>query len=249
MSARAAEMLAAGDPDRFAALMATRADLRARLWPLYAANLEIARAPWASAEPIVAEMRLQWWVDAFAALAEEGRAPAHELGAEFADLRAEAGLLQALAEARRWECWREPFEDQAALVDYLEATSGGLYWAAARRIGAGAEAEGAVRTFGFGAGVAAWLAAVPELEARGRLPLVDGRPEAVAALAREGLAALERGLAQTPAPLRAALLPGWQARGWLRAAAKEPARVAEGRLRGSEFGRRAGLVWQALRLG
>ncbi|PKP73045.1 MAG: phytoene synthase, partial [Alphaproteobacteria bacterium HGW-Alphaproteobacteria-6] len=46
--AACAEMVRAGDPDRFAATMAAAPAIRDRLWPLYAANLEIARAPWAA---------------------------------------------------------------------------------------------------------------------------------------------------------------------------------------------------------
>ncbi|MFM2355945.1 MAG: hypothetical protein RLZZ528_1681, partial [Pseudomonadota bacterium] len=53
-----AAMVEASDPDRFAATMATPAPLRARLWPLYAYNLELARAAWASPEPLVCQMRL-----------------------------------------------------------------------------------------------------------------------------------------------------------------------------------------------
>ncbi len=49
-----AERVEKGDPDRFAATMAAPPAARARLWPLYAVNLEIARAPWASSEPATA---------------------------------------------------------------------------------------------------------------------------------------------------------------------------------------------------
>ncbi|TNF18762.1 MAG: phytoene synthase, partial [Rhodobacteraceae bacterium] len=50
-----------GDPDRFASAMAAPVAARARLFPLYAFNLEVARAPWVTQEPMIAEMRLQWW--------------------------------------------------------------------------------------------------------------------------------------------------------------------------------------------
>ncbi len=242
--AACAARVEAGDPDRFAAVMASPAELRARLWPLYAANLEIARAPWASAEPMVAEMRLQWWVDALEDLAATGRVPAHEIGPALADLRDQAGLLAAVAEARRWDCWREPFDDRAAFEAYLDQTAGNLYWAAARALGAAPGDERAVRDHGFAAGLAAWLSAVPALEAQGRKPLHDGRPEAVADLARAGLARMQATNLSGAAAL--ALLPGWQARATLNRAARDPARVAQGALAGSEFGRRASLLWRAL---
>ena len=238
----AAEAVQKGDPERFAATMACAPAQRDPLWALYAANLEIARAPWASAEPMVAEMRLQWWVDAFDALAETGCEPQHELGPALAPLRAQAPLMAAIAEARRWDCWREPFADEAALWTYLDQTSGNLIWAAASALGAAPGLEARARDFGAAAGLAALFAAVPELEARGRLPLPDGRPETVARLAQEGLARIARARGGRDPALQAAFLPGYLAPARLKRAAAQPLRVAEGQLDGSEFARRAALL-------
>ncbi|MFT3689733.1 squalene/phytoene synthase family protein [Paenirhodobacter sp.] len=225
----------AGDPDRFAAVMATPAALRARLWPLYAVNLEIARAPWASAEPMIAEMRLQWWVDALDALAQEGREPAHEIGAAMAVLRPVAPALAGIAEARRRDCWREPFADAGALWDYLDGTSGALYAAAGELLGTPA---GALRDYGRAAGLAAWFLAVPELESRGVAPL----PGDQAGLAGEGLALLDRSWRALPRAARAAALPGWEARQILDRARRTPEKIRGGDLRGSEFSRRFSLL-------
>lgn len=238
----AAQMVERGDPERFAATMAAPAPLRPMLWPLYAVNLEIARAPWASAEPMVAEMRLQWWVDALEAQAETGAEVPHALGPALVPLRAQAGLLAGIAEARRWDCWRAPFDDEAALWAYLDATSGSLYWAAASAIGADAADEASVRDFGAAAGLASYLRAIPALEERGRVPLPDGRPEAVRALAAEGLARLHRA---RPARVKPALLPGWQARHILTLAQQDPARVAAGALEPSELRKRLSLMLAA----
>lgn len=243
LSACAAQV-ARGDPDRFAATMAAPEAARARLWPLYAFNLEIARAPWVTAEPMIAEMRLQFWRDVVA----DGRVPAHEVAGPLVDLIREAALpadlLDRMIEARRWDIWREPFVDVAALDAHIEATSAGLYWVAALALGAAPQHEAAVRDIGFAAGLAAWLRAVPELGARGRQPLPDPRPEAVAALARQGLARLDRGRkAGLPRALRPAVLPAWQAGPVLWMAALDPARVARGALALPEFSRR----WRLLR--
>ncbi|WP_262983172.1 squalene/phytoene synthase family protein [Paracoccus mutanolyticus] len=45
---------------------------------LYALNLELARAPLASAEPLIAEMRLQWWIERLEEIGA-GAVPSHEL--------------------------------------------------------------------------------------------------------------------------------------------------------------------------
>ena len=107
-----ADLVERGDPDRFAAVMAAPMPLRARLWPLYAFNLEIARAPWVTKEPMIAEMRLQWWRDVVA----ESAPRAHEVAGPLQGLIGVAGLdvavLDRMAAARVWDVYEEPFEDQ-----------------------------------------------------------------------------------------------------------------------------------------
>lgn len=222
------------DPDRFAATMAAPLSARLKLWPLYALNLELARAPYASPEPLVAEMRLQWWVDQIAALGQGAR-PAGDVAQALAPLMAErpdlARLLTDMAEARRWEAWKEPFADRAAFDAYLDQTSGHLMWAAARLLGAPVSAERVVRDFAWAAGLANWLMAVSELEARGRIPFVDGRPETIAALARAGLSRIARARAArqlVPVVAAPALWSGWVARDILLTVRDRPASVAQG---------------------
>ncbi|EKX59138.1 Phytoene/squalene synthetase-like protein [Rhodobacter sp. AKP1] len=241
-----AALVERGDPDRHAAAMAAPPAARARLWPLYAFNLEVARAPWVTREPMIAEMRLQFWRDVVEE-APAGKSRAHEVAGPLAALIRETALpvplLEAMIEARRHDIWAEPFADEAAFTAHLEATAAGLMWVSALALGAPAEAETAVRAVGWAAGLAAWLQAVPELEARGRQPLPDGRPEAVVALARAGLARLESGRrVRLPRNARPALLPAWQAGALLRLAVDEPGRVAAGRLQLSEFARRGRLL-------
>ena len=242
-----ADLVARGDPDRFAAAMAAPVAARRVLFPLYAFNLEVARAPWLTQEPMIAEMRLQWWRDVLDEIAGSGPVRRHEVATPLAEALDPAGarLLDGLIEARRRDITGEPFDDAEALAAYLDATAGTLMWVAAQRLGAGAEAEPVVRGFAYGAGLAAWFRAIPELEARGRHPLPDGRPGAVQALARDGLRRIKlarasrRALAPRAAP---ALYSGWQAPALLRRAAADPVRVAEGRLDVSPFSRRLRLL-------
>jgi phytoene/squalene synthetase len=252
--AACAALVERGDPDRFLAVMAAPVAARAPLFALYAFNLEVARAPWVTQEAMIAEMRLQWWRDTVAALAEPGPVRAHEVVAPLAEVVRGQGLplavMDRLVEARRWDIYREPFEDRAAFDAYLEDTGAGLMWLAASALGAPLEAEPAARAAGWAAGLAAFLRAVPELEARGRRPLVDGRAEeAVAGLARDGLARLaeaKRARGRVPPGAGAAFLSGWQTEALLRQVLADPRRVPEGTLGLSEFARRGGLAWAAI---
>jgi len=236
-----AALVERGDPDRYAALLAAPAPARPVLAALYAFNLEVARAPWVSKEPMIGEMRLQFWRDVVAD-APEGRIRAHEVAGPLAELIRDRNLpvdlLDAIVAARRHDLYPEPFEDQASLDAYLEETAAGLMWASALALGAAPETEAAVRAWGWAAGLVAYLRAVPDLEERGRLPLVDGRAEAVAALARRALERVARQKHRPKGLAAAALLPAWQARALLIQIAAEPQRVAEGAVGLSDFGRR-----------
>lgn len=241
-----AALVERGDPDRFAALMAAPVAARGAMAVLYAFNLEVARAPWVTKEPMIAEMRLQFWRDVVADAAS-GKTRAHEVAGPLAGLIRDRGLpadvLDRIVEARRWDIYTEAFEDQAAFDTYLDDTAGGLMWVTAVALGAAPVFEGAVRDVGYAAGLAAYLRAVPELEARGRIPLLDGRAQGVSALAGRGLRRLSQGRAGRPRGLAAAaLLPAWQAGAILRQARAEPHRVAGGTLGQSDFARRFGLL-------
>ncbi len=240
-----AQLVERGDPDRFAAAMAAPVAARPVLFPIYAFNLEVARAPWVTQETMIAEMRLQWWRDAMDEIAAGGFVRRHEVVTPLAHVLDARGaqLLETLVAARRWDIYRDPFEDAGHFDRYLIETSGHLMLASARALGARDEAP--YLDIGWAAGLASFLRAIPELERQGRVPLVDGRDEAVAKLAQDGLNRLKR--AGTVAkPARPAVLAAWQAGPILRQAAAEPQRVKDGALGLSEFQRRTRLSWAAL---
>ena len=245
--AACAVLVQRGDPDRFAAVMAAPVAARSRLLPLYAFNLEVARAPWVTKEPMIAEMRLQWWRDVVA----EPAPRAHEVAGPLHRVIRDAGLplevLDRLIAARGWDVYRQAFADRAAFDAYLEDTAAGLMWLAACALGAPDNAEPVVRDYGWAAGLTGFLRAAAELETRGRVPLVDGRPDAIRALAVDGLTRLQRArngrhLLGAASP---ALLAGWQTEALLRQVVADPMVVAEGRVGLSEFRKRGSLTWQA----
>lgn len=241
-----------GDPDRWLSLLAAPLAARRVLLPIYAFNLEVARAPWVTAEPAIAEMRLQWWRDALEEIANGGAVRRHEVVTPLAEvIDAEAvSVLDQLVAARRWDIYSDPFEDADHFDRYLAQTAGGVMWTAARALGA--DDPGPVANAARASGLAAWFLAIPELEARGRRPLVDGRGLAVQDLARDGLAALRLARAardRVPVAARPALRAGWRAGAILRAALSDPGRVGRGELAESEAARRASLIWRGVRGG
>ncbi len=236
-----------GDPDRFLAVMSAPVAARARLFPLFAFNLEVARAPWMTREAPIAEIRLQWWRDAVAEIAAGKTPRAHDVVRPLADVMTTCGLpaatMDALILARRWDIYREPFANEAAFAAHIEATGGGLMWLAVKALGAADQDEAPARAAGRALALANWFRAIPALEAAGAQPLVDGRPAAVAQLAEAGLADLAQARAAGMGrALYPALRTAWLAQTVLRQAATNPARVAQGSLGLSEFGRRARLL-------
>ncbi|NRB04612.1 MAG: squalene/phytoene synthase family protein [Rhodobacteraceae bacterium] len=238
-----AKIVETGDPMRFRTVMAAPVAARAKLFPLYAFNIEVSRAPWVTQEPMIAEMRLQWWRDALDEIVNGGPVRRHEVVTPLARVLTPgaAQRLDRLIEARRWDVYRVPFETEAAQDQYLEETTGALTWTAGEMLGAGA--DGPLRDAGWGMGMAAFLQAVPALKAAGRQPLRDETPAAIAALAARGvarLAAARRGRVK-----RAALPALWPASGALRvlqAAKAAPERVLSDGL--PEY--RLRLAWNAM---
>ena len=240
-----ADLVRRGDPDRYRAVMAAPVEARAQLFPLYAFNLEIARAPWVAQEPLIAEMRLQWWRDVVENTAS-GAAKAHEVAGPLHDLIRDFGLpvdvLDRMIAARRWDIGREPHAGQEGLTAYLDDAGGGLMWLAGRALGAPDSAEHSLRAYGWAAAAASYLQAVPELEARGRQPLPpDTSAQDVARLALGKLATARQARPLVPKEIAPAFLAGWQAESLLRQV------VATGRSdpQLSEFQRRWRLLWQA----
>jgi phytoene synthase len=239
-----AELVRRGDPDRFRAVMAAPVEVRAQLFPLYAFNLEVARAPWVTQEPLIAEMRLQWWRDVVSNAAS-GAAKAHEVAGPLHELVRDFGLpvevMDRLIAARRWDLHREPHDGVGALEDYLEDTGAGLMWLAARALGAPDAAEEPVRAYGWATGASMYIRAAPALVARGRQPLPEQlRPRDLAQQGLEKLVCARKARKAVPRAIAPALLAGWQTEGLLRQALN-----GETSPELSEASQRWQLLWQA----
>ncbi len=234
----------AGDPDRYAS-----APHLPELHAIYAFNLEVARAPWASAEPMIAEMRLQWWADAIEAI-YAGKAPqTHEILPAVAQVvqthALPRPLFDGLIQARRFDIYRDPHPDRAAFDGYIQATAGNVMELAARALGAPPTALPVIGKFAYGAGVANLLRALPELLARGRHP-VPSEVGPVLHDARQAISAARAQRRKVPRSVTPALLAGWRSDATLRFAQRNPDDILTGNLNESPFARGATLRWRSL---
>ena len=218
---------------------------RAILFPLYALNVEVARAPWVTQEPMIAEMRLQWWRDALQEISEGSVVRRHEVVTPLSRVLSPhlAAQMDEYVAVRRWDIYRDSFEDETHFDAYINHSAGTLMVVSAQAMGA-AE-DDVLRDFGYAMGVANWFRAVPYLEARGRIPLLDGTQDGVRALAQKGLEHLKRARSArsgVSVQARSALYAGWQTEQVLRKAFDQPEQVAAGALGPGEIRRRFSLI-------
>lgn len=244
--AACADIVERGDPLRYKCAMAAPNAAQDKLLPLYAFNIEISRAPWVTQEPMIAEMRLQWWRDALEEIGNGDPVRSHEVTEPLRDVIRSAGipvkLFDQMITARRWDIYKDAFEGPEHFDEYIDQTSGNLMWASALALGAKASMETDVRNLGYGSGVASMLQAAAELENRGRLPLVDGTHIGIKAIAKQSLARTYS-CRQKGRKIAPALWPGYLAKPILREAIAHPELVAEGALDVSEFTKN----WRLLR--
>jgi len=265
-----ADLVRKGDPDRFLAALTAPAATRERLFALYAFNMEVARAPYVVSEPMLGEIRLQWWRDSIDQIFAGEPVRRHEVVAPLAETIRTTGLprapFDALINARAFDLYDDPFPDRAAFDAYVGATGGGLMELAARTLApaSGDETTGAARRVGAAAGVGALLQALPDLVARGKAPapadavpnrnaLAEGRADKalsgfIADVASDALEALAtaRQTAVDPAAVPA-LRAGWRAPRILRLAARPGVDPFRDFSDESEFARRGSLLWRAVR--
>lgn len=228
-----AALVEKADPERFRAIMAAPVAARRVLFPVYAFNVEIIRAPWLTKEPMIAEMRLQWWRDALEEIKAGGIVRKHEVvDALAAVLDAQgAEALDTTIAARRWDIYSDPFVDWDDFDAYIQATSGAPMITAARLLGN--KNAAVVGDLTYATGVANLLRALPVLLDRQRQPLPDASAEGIAGLAQRALAHLSAARTarrDLPHHASAPLLLGHAARPILTKAAKDPAAALQGRL-------------------
>ena len=143
------------DHDRFQTVLFAPAERREALFALYAFNYEVARVRETVSEPVLGQIRLQWWRESIAA-AFEGGPVRHHIVVEPLTAAIRAGALtrahfERLVDAREQDLDEAPSASLAALEDYAEATSARLVYLALESLGA---CDPAAKKAGFHIGVA-----------------------------------------------------------------------------------------------
>jgi len=227
-----ADLVHRADPARFRAAMAAPLIARKVLLPIYAANVEISRAPWVTKEPIIAQMRLQWWRDALEEVAHA--APRrHEVVDALADVLppVAAVALSGSVDAREWDVDPSVFADDAQVKAYTTGVTMGPMWAGYLALGGGEQAAPLVRHLAFALGLARFFQAVVDLNATSGKDVLQGWDDGqIAALAQQGL----EGFGQAKTLLHgqtlctAAVIEAAGADRFLRAVIKRPSLVQAG---------------------
>lgn len=142
------ELLRARDRDLWLACLFAPKDARAHIHALYAFALEAADVSAKVTQPLLGEMRLQWWIDALEGVAAQGEgARANPVADALIDTIERFALPRAefiaLAEAHVFDLYDDRMATWSALEDYCRATaSAPLHWAA-RVLGADLQAPSA----------------------------------------------------------------------------------------------------------
>lgn len=126
------------DRDRFMTCLFAPPERRESLFALYAFNQEVAKTPERVSEPMIGQMRIQWWREAIegvytgtpreheVVLGLAAAVEAHDLSRKYFD---------RLLDTREKDLDQEPPESLPALEDYADGTSATLTWLALEILG------------------------------------------------------------------------------------------------------------------
>ncbi len=117
------------DHDRYLTILYSPAEKRPALAALYAFNYEISKIREVVSEPMLGEIRLQWWREAIDDIFK-GIMRNHDiipaLSAAIAQHELCRDSLMTIIDARAQDLYDEPLENNAALEKYLSQTAGKL---------------------------------------------------------------------------------------------------------------------------
>lgn len=147
-----AGLVRSGDHDRFLTTLFASEPARASLFALYAFNLEIARVQELVSEPLLREIRLQWWREGIEAIYTGQPVRANPVLQALENSIRQHTLprqpFDALIDAHSRDLGAAPLASLTELENYADATSAGLMRLAAGITG-GEPPEAAIRRAGL----------------------------------------------------------------------------------------------------
>ena len=166
-----ASLVETSDPHRFRSIMAAPKKLRPYYFVIFAFNIEVSRAPYLTKEPMIAEIRIQWWLDALDEIIERKIVRKHAVATPLAKSieKAQAKKLQKVVLARKWDINSDKFESFYDLKNYLYDSTVILL-----QVASGSDFISSNKRFqdaGMAIALANYLVATPELKRLGKVPL------------------------------------------------------------------------------
>lgn len=162
------------DPDRYYSALFAPADKRRFLFALYAFNYEIARVAEHAREPLLGEIRMEWWRESVAS-ARAGTPIAHGVARAltelFRQIEPPRNEIDTMLEARDTGTGKELFPNIETLEDYAGKTSSALMRLAFRVLGAGDRHDSLAHEAGIAYALTGLLRALPFHAAQRRLYL------------------------------------------------------------------------------
>jgi len=171
-----AEILKFSDPEKYTGALLAPKCRREKLFAIYYFSNEIAKAAWASHEPLICQIRLEWWREQLTCKAVfkplEGTFYYHLYDLCENDSTSLV-FLDQMVDRRGWEVSCDPFPSQSIQDTYIDEIEGNLMWLACLVLGAPSDLEKDVRDFAYGVGIVKFLKASARLKELNRHPLID----------------------------------------------------------------------------
>ena len=186
-----ASLLKESDPSRFRSIMAAPEKLRPYYFVIFALNVEVSKAPYLTKEPLIAEIRLQWWLDVLDEIIGEKAVRKHAVATPLSKCigKSHARELKKFVLARKWDIHFNGFDSLTELKKYLYETTGILF-----QVAAGRNVVTKDKYFHdacMAIALANYLAATPELKRAGKLPFAGLSPSEIGEQCRIAIANLK----------------------------------------------------------
>ena len=237
------------EPERYAASLIGSVSDQKKLQYLYAFNYEISKAAWISKEPLICQIRLEWWKNSFS---NASVINSHELIREMKGMCESFSipikLIGEMIDARYWDINSAAFKSKEDQDNYIDRTYGNLFWIGAQLLGADRNLESLIRNYAYGAGISSFLLAAPMLISKNKKPFIENNDKHIKNLAENALIKFKvsKNALKLQKSLFPVLLSAWQTEKMLKRVIKSPKLVCSNDLKLSELERKWSFMWKII---